>query len=146
MVYRDYFAENLMILSRPGLAALGLLDFQDAVAGPITYDLASLLEDARRDLPHALVDSMRARYIAAFPALDAEAFAASWAAMAAHRHIKCLGLFVRLAKRDGKPAYLVHIPRLWRLLDRSLSHPALGPLAGWLDTHVPAARRVVPSS
>jgi aminoglycoside/choline kinase family phosphotransferase len=145
MVYRDFFAENLMILRRPGLAALGLLDFQDAVAGPITYDLASLLEDARRDLPRGLVGSMRARYVAAFPALEVESFDVSWAAMAAHRHVKCLGLFVRLARRDGKPGYLAHIPRLWRLLDRSLSHPALGPLAGWLDTYVPTARRVVPS-
>lgn len=145
MVYRDFFAENLMILQRPGLAALGLLDFQDAVAGPITYDLASLLEDARRDLPPALVDSMRARYLAAFPALDVGAFDASWSVMAAHRHIKCLGLFVRLAKRDSKPGYLVHVPRLWRLLDRSLAHPALRPLVAWLDANVPVARRVVPA-
>ncbi|HEY1719676.1 MAG TPA: phosphotransferase [Magnetospirillaceae bacterium] len=144
MVYRDFFAENLMALPRLGLAALGLLDFQDAVAGPITYDLASLLEDARRDLPADLVSAMRARYLDAMRQLDRPGFDASWAVMAAHRHVKCLGLFVRLAKRDGKPNYLAHIPRLWRHLDQSLAHPVLKPLADWLDAEVPPALRVVP--
>jgi hypothetical protein len=144
MVYRDYFAENLMILRRPGLKALGLLDFQDAVAGPITYDLASLLEDARRDLSPDLVAAMRARYLTAMSMLDRSAFDASWAMMAAHRHVKCLGLFVRLAKRDGKPNYLQHIPRLWRHVEHALTHPALKPLADWLDAEVPPMSRVVP--
>lgn len=144
LVYRDFHVENLMKLERPGVAGLGLLDFQDAVTGPITYDLASLLEDARRDLPEPLIAAMTERYLAAFPATDRRKFHASWAAMAAHRHVKCLGLFVRLAKRDAKPAYLVHIPRLWRLLGRSLAHPALAPLARWLDAHLPDQRRIVP--
>ena len=112
--------------------------------GPITYDLASLLEDARRDLPAPLIDAMRARYRAAFSHLSGADFDASWAVMAAHRHVKCLGLFVRLAKRDGKPGYLRHIPRLWRLLGQALTHPALHELAHWLEREVPAARRVVP--
>jgi hypothetical protein len=144
MVHRDFFVENLLLLPRPGLTALGLLDFQDAVVGPITYDLASLLEDARRDLPAPLIDGMRARYRAAFPQLSGADFDASWAVVAAHRHVKCLGLFVRLAKRDGKPGYLRHIPRLWRLLGHALTHPALHELAHWLEREVPAARRVVP--
>ena len=144
MVHRDFFIENLLLLPRPGLTALGLLDFQDAVVGPITYDLASLLEDARRDLPAPLIDGMRARYRAAFSHLSGADFDASWAVMAAHRHVKCLGLFVRLAKRDGKPGYLRHIPRLWHLLGQALTHPALHELAHWLEREVPAARRVVP--
>jgi N-acetylmuramate 1-kinase len=145
LVYRDFFVENLLLLPRPGLKALGLLDFQDSVAGPITYDLVSLLEDARRDLAPNLVAEMRERYLAAFPQLDWNLFDASWAVMAAHRHVKCLGLFVRLAKRDGKPGYMKHIPRLWRLLDRALVHPDLHDLAHWLNAEVPAERRVVPS-
>ncbi len=145
MVYRDFFVENLLLLPRPGLSALGLLDFQDAVAGPVTYDLVSLLEDARRDLAPDLVAAMRARYLAAFPALAGPRFDASWAVMAAHRHVKCLGLFVRLAQRDGKPGYLKHIPRLWRLLSQALAHPALAELRGWLDAEVPEGLRVVPA-
>ncbi len=88
MVHRDFFVENLLLLPRPGLTALGLLDFQDAVVGPITFDLASLLEDARRDLPAPLIDAMRARYRAAFSQLSGADFDASWAVMAAHRHVK----------------------------------------------------------
>jgi aminoglycoside/choline kinase family phosphotransferase len=145
LVYRDYHIDNLMLLPRPGLAALGLLDFQDAVAGPITYDLASLLEDARRDVAPDLVANMRTRYLAAFPALNPDVFEASWAVMAAHRHVKCLGLFVRLAKRDGKPGYLAHIPRLWRMLEATLDHPKLAALGRWLDNHLPSERRVVPT-
>jgi aminoglycoside/choline kinase family phosphotransferase len=146
LVYRDFHIENLLVLPRPGMAALGLLDFQDSVTGPITYDLASLVEDARRDLPAPLANAMRARYLAAFPGLDPFLFEASFAVMAAHRHIKCLGLFVRLAKRDGKPGYLAHIPRLWRMVDQALEHPKLAALARWLDTHVPKDRRVVPTA
>jgi len=144
IVHRDFFVENLVVLPRPGLNALGLLDFQDAVVGPITYDLVSLLEDARRDLPAPLIDAMRARYRAAFSDLSGADFDASWAVMAAHRHLKCLGLFVRLAQRDGKPGYLPHIPRLWGLLDQALTHPALRELAHWLECEMPAARRAVP--
>ena len=145
LVYRDFHIDNLIRLDRPGPAALGLLDFQDAVAGPVTYDLASLVEDARRDVPAPLAEAMKARYLAAFPALDPILFEASFAVMAAHRHVKCLGLFVRLARRDGKPAYLAHIPRLWRMLAGALEHPKLAALARWLDIHVPADKRTVPT-
>jgi aminoglycoside/choline kinase family phosphotransferase len=145
LVLRDYHVDNLMrLFGRSGVAACGLLDFQDAVVGPITYDLMSLLEDARRDIDPALIDEMRAYYLAAFPALDRESFAASFAVLAAQRHCKVIGIFTRLMRRDGKPIYLSHIPRLWRLLGNSLTHPALKPLAVWLETHLPPASRIIP--
>ena len=132
-------------VSRDGLAACGLLDFQDAVAGPVTYDLMSLLEDARRDIDPGLVARMKDRYLARFPDLDRDAFAASWAVMAAQRHAKVIGIFTRLCKRDGKPIYLGHIPRVWRLLDAACAHPALAAVREWLDRHIPADKRIVPS-
>lgn len=146
LVLRDYHVDNLMILqNRQGVAACGLLDFQDAVAGPLTYDLMSLLEDARRDIDPALIARMTAYYLAARPDLDRDAFAASWAVLAAQRHAKVIGIFTRLMKRDGKPLYLEHIPRVWRLLERACRHPALAPVKAWLDTHAPAqARATVP--
>jgi hypothetical protein len=145
LVLRDYHVDNLMrIEGRPGIAACGLLDFQDAVAGPVTYDLVSLLEDARRDLAQSLASAMIARYRAAFPALDGAAFEASYAVLGAQRHAKVIGIFTRLSVRDGKPGYLAHIPRVWRLFERALAHPALAPVAGWLDRHVPAAARRAP--
>ncbi|GAB3441197.1 aminoglycoside phosphotransferase family protein [Insolitispirillum peregrinum] len=142
LVLRDYHVDNLLLLpGRAGLAACGLLDFQDAVVGPLTYDLMSLLEDARRDIDPALVAAMTARFLVARPDLHAETFAASWAVMAAQRHAKVIGIFARLYKRDGKPGYLPHIPRVWRLLEKACQHPACAPVQAWLQAYVPPAVR-----
>lgn len=146
LVLRDYHVDNLMRLpGRAGVAACGLLDFQDAVRGPLSYDLVSLLEDARRDVPAALAQAMRARFLAAFPALDRDSFARSYAILGAQRNCKIIGIFTRLLVRDGKPAYLAHIPRVWRLLEQDLRHPVLAPLARWLERHIPAPARRVPA-
>ena len=145
MVLRDFHVDNLMRLARPGLAACGLLDFQDAVAGPITYDLMSLLEDARRDIDPLMIEGLKRRYLDAFPALDPVRFDASWAAMAAQRHAKVIGIFTRLMRRDGKPFYLQHISRVWRLLERALSRPELAALRHWLNAAIPPEKRVVPT-
>ncbi len=147
LVLRDYHVDNLMLLpGRRGVQACGLLDFQDAVWGAPTYDLVSLLEDARRDVTAGLRAAMTERYLAAFPELDGIAFARSAAILAAQRNCKILGIFTRLWRRDGKPAYLRHIPRVWRLLDDDLARePALAPIADWLDRHLPAASRLAPS-
>ncbi len=145
LVLRDYHVDNLMRLAgREGIAACGLLDFQDAVAGPVSYDFVSLVEDARRDLAPNLAAEIRARYLAAFPALDAAAFDASCAVLAAQRHCKVLGIFTRLCVRDGKPGYLVHIPRVWRLLEASLAHPRLAPIRDWLGRNLPPPARIIP--
>ena len=145
LVLRDYHVDNLMLLQgRTGVTSCGLLDFQDAVLGSPAYDLVSLLEDARRDVPEDIAATMLERYCAAFPALDRDAFATAAALLAAQRNCKILGIFVRLCVRDGKPQYLAHIPRLWRLVDRDLAHPALAPLARWLDRHIPLDLRRTP--
>lgn len=145
LVLRDYHVDNLMRLKeRRGLAACGLLDFQDAVIGPQSYDLVSLLEDARRDVASDLAAAMRQRYLAAFPTLDQASFDLSYAVLGAQRNCKIAGIFTRLCRRDGKPTYLAHIPRVWRLIEQDLRHPALAPLGAWLARHIPAALRVVP--
>ena len=145
LVLRDYHIDNLMRLDRPGLRACGLLDFQDAVIGPVAYDLVSLVEDARRDIAPELHAAMRARYLARRPGIDAEALDRAMAVLGAQRHAKVIGIFCRLAMRDGKPLYLHHLPRLWRLAARSLRHPDLAPMERWMDRHVPADLRVVPA-
>jgi len=145
LVLRDYHVDNLLHLpQRPGVAACGLLDFQDAVLGPASYDLVSLLEDARRDVPPALAERMIERYLAAFPAIDRGAFLASYAVLGAQRNCKIVGIFTRLWRRDGKPQYLPHIARVWRLIERDLAHPALAPVADFLDRNVPSGLRGVP--
>jgi aminoglycoside/choline kinase family phosphotransferase len=145
MVLRDYHVDNMIWLpDRPGVAACGLLDFQDARLGPVSYDLVSLFEDARRDVPPALTAKLLKRYLDAFPELDREAFAASYAIMGAQRGAKILGIFTRLDRRDGKPGYLTHIPRVWRWLEGDLAHPALADLRGWFERELPRQARAIP--
>lgn len=145
LVLRDYHVDNLMLLDgRVGLAACGLLDFQDAVIGSPAYDLVSLLEDARRDVSPDLASMLTKHYLEAFPAVDRAAFETAAAVLAAQRNCKILGIFTRLSVRDHKPRYLVHTARLWRLVDRDVSHPALAPLRRWLDRHIPVELRRVP--
>ena len=146
LVLRDYHVDNLMLLpGRPGVRGCGLLDFQDAVLGPASYDLVSLLEDARRDVPAALRAAMTERYLAGFPGVDRAGFMRSGAILAAQRNAKIIGIFTRLWRRDGKPAYLPHIARVWRLLEADLAQePALTPIAEWLDRHLPRGVRQPP--
>lgn len=145
LVLRDFHVDNLMWLkNRPGVAACGLLDFQDAVRGPTTYDLVSLFEDARRDVPPDLAAKLLQHYCAAFPKLDQDRFFASYAILGAQRSAKILGIFTRLDRRDGKPHYLPHIGRVWRWLEGDLKHPDLAPLKDWFDKVIPGDQRVIP--
>jgi aminoglycoside/choline kinase family phosphotransferase len=147
LVLRDYHVDNLMRLpGRAGVTACGLLDFQDAVLGPAAYDLVSLLEDARRDITPSVVATMFERYVAAFPALDRAGFEAAYAVLGAQRNAKIIGIFTRLMARDGKPHYLGHISRVWRLLEGDLCHPRLSDMRDWFDRHVPPERRIVPEA
>jgi aminoglycoside/choline kinase family phosphotransferase len=141
---RDYHSPNLHWLAdREGFARIGLIDFQDAVIGPPAYDLASLLQDARVDVPEDLEMRLAALYLRRRagddPDFDAERFAAAYAAMGAQRATKILGLFARLDKRDGKPDYLRHLPRAERCLAKNLAHPSLRPLAEWFQNSLPRA-------
>lgn len=146
LVLRDFHADNLLWLPRrTGVARVGLLDFQDAVAGHPAYDLVSLLEDARRDVAPALAEAMLARYIAGArngvnPA-DADDFRRSYAILGAQRNIRILGVFTRLWRRDGKPQYQAFMPRMWGLVERDLSHPALAALRAWMDRAVSPEQR-----
>ena len=137
LLLRDYHVANLMLLpNRAGIQQAGLLDFQDAYRGPVTYDLVSLLEDARRDVPEALQQKLFARYFAAFPALDKEVFETSLAILAAQRHTRVLGIFERLARHEGKLDYRrLHSPRVERLLRRALKHPILADVKTWMERH-----------
>lgn len=135
---RDFHAENLIWLPRrSGHAGLGLLDFQDAVATHPAYDLVSLLQDARRDVPETIEAAMVTRHVAA-KALDPAAFGAIYALLGAQRALRIAGIFARLTLRDGKAQYLDYLPRVWRYLERNLAHPALGDLARAVHEGLPA--------
>lgn len=136
VVLRDFHVDNLMWLEgRSGLAQCGLLDFQDAVWGPKVYDVVSLVEDARRDMPADLVESLWNRYLAAFPEDDASQLREAGTILSAGRHLKILGIFTRLHVRDGKPHYLKHIPRVERLFRECLREPCLLPIKEWFKAY-----------
>lgn len=136
-VLRDYHAENIMLLG--ALREQGLLDFQDALNGHPAYDLVSLLQDARRDVSPELEAEMFDHYVKASGQSDE--FLGDYARLGAQRNAKIVGIFVRLWKRDGKPRYLDLIPRVWALLERDLTHPALAPVAAWFDANIPVDLR-----
>jgi aminoglycoside/choline kinase family phosphotransferase len=146
-VHRDYFPANLMRLpGRDGARRVGILDFQDAALGHPAYDLVSLVEDARRDVAPEARRAAVAAYLRHRPGTSPNELLAGLAAHGAQRHLRVAALWVRLARRDAKPGYLIHGPRCWRLLARSLSHPVCGPLVEFLDKHVPDDRRGNPPS
>src|SRR5882724_4166272 len=111
------FANLIWLDQRAGIAKVGIIDFQDAVLGPAAYDMVSLAQDARIDVPEQLELALLVRYIKARRAADAEfdaaGFAELYAIMSAQRNTRLLGTFARLNRRDGKPQYLRHQPRLW---------------------------------
>lgn len=131
-VLRDYHAENIMLLDD---GDQGLLDFQDALVGHPAYDLVSLLQDARRDVPPQIETDMLTRYSRAI-AVDYD-LDAHYHILGAQRNAKIVGIFVRLWKRDGKPRYPLMIPRVWGQLERDLAHPALAPVADWFAANIP---------
>jgi tRNA threonylcarbamoyl adenosine modification protein YjeE len=141
-VLRDYHSPNLLWLAdRDDVARVGVLDFQDALIGPAAYDVASIIQDARVDVPEAMEVALLSRYVRARLKddhnFDTAGFTALYATLAAQRATKILGIFARLDRRDGKPQYLRHMPRIWNYLQRALAHPALVPLADWYAAHVP---------
>ena len=141
-VLRDFHSPNLIWLGqRPGIRKVGIIDFQDTVRGPAAYDLVSLLQDARIDVPEPIELALLTRYIkarrAADEAFEPAAFAELYAIMSAQRNTRLLGTFARLNRRDGKPQYLRHQPRIWTYLGRSLAHPALARARAWYAANVP---------
>jgi hypothetical protein len=141
-VLRDFHSPNLIWLGdRSGIAKVGIIDFQDAVLGPAAYDLVSLLQDARIDVPEQIEIALLTRYIKARRAIDdtfdPAGFAELYAIMSAQRNTRLLGTFARLNRRDGKPQYLRHQPRIWTYLGRSLAHHALARARQWYAANVP---------
>ena len=136
LVHRDYHADNLLWLERPGIGAVGMLDYQDALWGDPAYDLVSLLEDARRDVAPETVQACCAQFIQG-SGMAAPEFAWRYALLGAQRNAKIIGIFTRLCVRDGKPHYLDYLPRVWGHFLNDVAHPALQPIAQFVEAHVP---------
>ena len=137
LVHRDYHADNLFWLhGRDGHRAVGMLDYQDALWGDAAYDLASLLEDARRDVSPTTVKQCIAHFVKQLGE-DPVLFRQRYAVLAAQRNAKIIGIFVRLCVRDGKAHYLDYLPRVWGHFLHDITHPALGPVKQFVEAHVP---------
>ena len=136
-VLRDYHAENLMLVGDAN--RLGLLDFQDALAGHPAYDLVSLLQDARRDVEPSIEEAMLRHYRAATG--EGDAFMDAYHVLGAQRNAKIVGVFARLWRRDGTPRYPALCPRVWAYLERDLTYPVLAPVAAWFDANIPPELR-----
>lgn len=146
---RDYHSPNLFWWpDRQGTDRIGVIDFQDALAEPWAYDLASLLQDARVDVAAAIEGRELDRYCQQAacrePDFDEQQFRALYAAFGAQRNTRLVGLWVRLLRRDGKSGYLQHMPRTWDYLARNLAHADLADLRAWYDRHFPEAVRKQP--
>ncbi len=138
MILRDYHAENLLWLpDRTGLARVGLLDFQLAQMGQPGYDLVSLLQDARRDVSRETERAMMRHFVGQTGA-GTDEFSTACAVLGAQRALRILGVFARLCLVGGKSGYLPLIPRVWKQLQRNLTHPALAPMAKICANVLPA--------
>ena len=143
-VLRDFHSPNLIWQpARTGLARVGLVDFQDCVLGHPAYDVASLLQDARTTIPEGEELKLLTHYARARREADAKfdmsAFARAYAISGAQRNTKILGIFARLDKRDRKPAYLAHLPRIQRYLAKDMAHPVLADIRAWYEANLPQA-------
>ncbi|MFM2423520.1 MAG: hypothetical protein RL291_2050 [Pseudomonadota bacterium] len=146
---RDYHSPNLLWQpERQGIGRVGIIDFQDALGEHWAYDVASLLQDARRDVPRGLEQDLLQRYMAEIgavvPDFDGQEFLSAYADFGAQRNTRLIGLWVRLLKRDGKPNYLQHMPRTWDYLERNLAHPGLASVKAWFDQHISQVVRKKP--
>jgi aminoglycoside/choline kinase family phosphotransferase len=138
MVLRDYHVDNLMLIDgEEGLNSCGLLDFQDALIGSRAYDAVSLFEDARRHVDQRMAKRLLGEFQTGLSPAARAAFNYDYSVLGTHRHMKVVGIFVRLGVRDGKGHYLNHLPRVQRLLEASLSLSVMKPLADWVERNHP---------
>lgn len=142
LVHRDYMPRNLMPVPGDPTEGPAVLDFQDAVRGPIAYDPTSLFKDAFLSWPAERVDEWLDRYhararAAGLPVPARERFRRDADLIGAQRHLKVIGIFARLCYRDDKPKYLADVPRFVAYLDDVLPHYAeLDPLAEIIERHL----------
>ncbi|RDL44549.1 aminoglycoside phosphotransferase [Marinomonas piezotolerans] len=137
LVLRDFHVDNLMLLEgRSDIKACGLLDFQDAVLGCAQYDLVSILQDARRDLPEGLEETLLTQYLTHRPELDTSLFMKRYWILAAQRHARIAGVFIRLMKRDGKDNYLAFMPRVLKQLKTALNRAGFVELESFLQAEL----------
>ena len=129
-IHRDYHADNLFFIeNRKKHFKCGWIDYQDALVGPCAYDLVSLTQDARIDVDTQIERKIINYYLKSFSNINPTEFEICYKIIAIQRHLKVLGIFKRLAARDNKKNYLVHIPRVIRMLKKNLNNKEFRPIS-----------------
>lgn len=142
LVLWDYHVDNIML--KPKQKECAVIDFQDAMWGPLTYDIMSLLEDARRAVSMDVQEKMKAKFLGALEGVSKEDFDDSYAFLSMFRHMRVLGRFTILAYVNGKPQYLKFVPHLWNMLSKTLEYPKFKGVKAWLERVLPIEKRVMP--
>lgn len=142
LMLRDFHAANIMYLEHEtGFKKAAAIDFQDGGIGPISYDIASLLEDARLDIPHGLRAQMLERYLAASSFKNTAAFMTSFHVLACQRHMRILAILAKRLSSGISAQTEEYFKRVWGQMLLHQSEPALVPVYKWLDEYVPAYAR-----
>ena len=142
LVLWDYHVDNIMLA--PKQKECSVIDFQDAMWGPLTYDVMSLLEDARRAVNPDVQEKMKVKFFDSLTGVQKEDFDDSYAFLSMFRHMRVLGRFTILAYVNGKPSYLQFVPHLWNMLSKTLEYPKFAGVKNWLDKVLPIEMRVIP--
>ena len=142
LVLWDYHVDNLMQL--PETKEGAVIDFQDALWGPVLYDPVSLLEDARNEIPEDIVREMKQRFYENLGSMSREDFEDAWAFFSLHRHLRVLGRFTTLMVCNRKTRYLKFIPHIWKMLEKTLEYPKLAKMKSWMDKYMPKEQRGLP--
>lgn len=136
LIHRDFHVDNMIYLKEEeGIKKCALLDYQDALMGPRMYDIVSLLEDARMDIPEKLVTKCLHRYFSAFPHLNPGAGMRNYFVYGVQRSIRILGVFTRMAAQ-GREDYLKHLPRVRRYIKNGLKQPYFSDLRNWFEENI----------
>lgn len=143
LVLWDYHIDNIML--PPGAKECAIIDFQDAMWGPLTYDVMSLLAADRRPASPEVIRQVKDDFFNSLENVRREDFEDSFAFLSLFRHLRVLGRFTTLSMVNGKTRYLNYIPQMWKMLDQILEYPKLAEVKNWLDTYLPRELRRAPA-
>lgn len=143
LVLWDYHIDNIML--PPNAEECAIIDFQDAMWGPLTYDVMSLLAADRRPASPEVIRQVKDDFFNSLENVRREDFEDSFAFLSLFRHLRVLGRFTTLSMVNGKTRYLNYIPQMWKMLDQILEYPKLAEVKNWLDAYLPRELRRAPA-
>ncbi len=142
LVLWDYHIDNIML--PPAAQECAIIDFQDAMWGPLTYDIVSLLAADRRFASNEVIKEVKEEFFKSLNNVDRESFEDSYSFLSMFRHLRVLGRFTTLSMVNGKKRYLEYIPQVWKMLEQVIEYPKLASMKKWLNHYLPKPSRGLP--